>query len=199
MGELFFLSTEHSRKVFSTTPITQHQFYITDSEPRFWRASSQRYSHGQKKVYESFFPVFVPVLRFIIQIRQRRRCISTGRVSLNKTGSTLVCVCWELLFLPSWGSSLVRTGSLARLLICSTYDRENAVEWKEELIKLLRTSENTLRVTQISTWELKSSLRYSRRLWLEFTTSSTAETQLNSSRSCTFQHEEYYFIKSYTT
>lgn len=123
----------------------------------------------------------MPVLHFIIQIRQCRRCIFTGHVFLNKTGSTLVWVCWELLSLPSRGGSLVRIGSLARLLICSTYDHESEIEWKEELIKLLRNSENALCVTQIPMWELKSSLRYYRWPWLEFTTYSTAETQLNAS------------------
>lgn len=128
----------------------------------------------------------MPVLHFITQISQCRWCISTGHVSLNKTGSTLACVCWELLSLPSWGGSLVRTGSVARLLICSTYDHENEIEWKEEQIKLLRTSENAVCVTQISTWELKSSLRYSRWLWLKFATYSSAETQLNTSCSALF-------------
>ena len=135
----------------------------------------------------------MPVLHFITQIRQCRRCISTGRVSLNKTGSVLACVCWELLSLPSWGSSLVRTGLLARLLICSTHDHENEIEWKEELIKLLRTSENTLCVTQISTWELKRSLRDSRWLWNGVYNLQLCRNAAKHILTYTFQHEECYF------
>lgn len=123
----------------------------------------------------------MPALHFVTELRQCRRCISSGRASLHKTGSTRVWACWELLCLPSWGGSLVGMASPAALLTCSAYDHENEVEWKEELTGPLRTPEKALCVTQISTWELRSPLRYSRWLWLEFTTSSAAETQPNTS------------------
>lgn len=82
--------------------------------------------------------------------------------------------------LPGWCSSLLGMDSPVTLLTCSTYEHENEVEWKE-LIGQLRTPGKALCVTQISTWELRSSLRYSRWLWLEFTIFSAAETQPNAS------------------
>lgn len=76
---------------------------------------------------------------------------------------------------------LLGTASPATLLTCSTYEHGSEVEWKKELIRQLRTPGKALCVTQISTWELRSSLHYSRWLWLEFTTFSAAETRPNSS------------------
>lgn len=140
--ELCFSSTKHHHKVFSTTPVTQHQFCITDWEPRLQRA------------YLCFFPetfpwtmstrVIFPCLRACTAVHstigQCRRCVSMGRVSLKVTGSTSVCV---LLPQPSRVAACWEQ-TLQQELSSSTHTHENEAEWNEELTTLLRTSANTM-------------------------------------------------------
>lgn len=111
--ELCFSSIKHHHKVFSTTPITQHQFCITDWEPRLWRA------------YLCFFPETLP---WTMSTRVIFPCLHacTAVHSTNKTMQTVrfheprrsegkreyISVCAPAL--AERGGSLLGTDSAAR-------------------------------------------------------------------------------------